>query len=50
MNNKTEKVEPHIHLSKNSNYIRAIVCGAPERAEFISTKLKDAKKIGQNRE
>ncbi len=47
---KTSKIQPHIHLSPDARYQRAVVCGAPERAELIASKLKGSKKIAENRE
>jgi uridine phosphorylase len=44
------KTMPHIHLSKNKNYGRVLVCGAPERAARIAAKLDDSRVLAQNRE
>lgn len=48
--NKSDGLQPHIHLSKDARYQRAIVCGAPERVALIAEKLKGPKKVAQNRE
>ena len=44
------KIPPHIHLAFDPRFERAVVCGAPERAEMIASKLTDSKKLAQNRE
>ncbi len=43
-------MKPHIKLSSPLPSRRAIVCGAPERAEVVARKLKDSKPLGKNRE
>jgi uridine phosphorylase len=41
----------HIGLSKEgSDYRKVLVCGSPERALFLSTKLEGAKALAKNRE
>jgi len=43
-------LKPHIKLSSPLPSTRAIVCGAPERAEIIASKMSDAKPLAKNRE
>lgn len=45
-----DTVKPHIKLSKNERYKRAIVCGAPERAAKIAARLTDSEALAKNRE
>lgn len=43
-------MKPHIKLAPSDTYTRALVCGSPERAEFISGFLKSPKNLAKNRE
>ena len=45
-----QTMKPHIHLSPSRSYARAIVCGSPERAEFISHVLENSKCLARHRE
>ena len=42
--------KPHIKLSPDTRFQRAIVCGAPERAALIASQLKDSSELAKNRE
>ena len=43
-------VKPHIKLSSNPRFKRALVCGSPERAAKIATLLSDVENVAKNRE
>jgi uridine phosphorylase len=42
--------KPHIHLSPDRRFQRAIVCGSPERAALIANCLEGAESVAKNRE
>jgi uridine phosphorylase len=43
-------MKPHIRLSSDPRFKRAVVCGAPERAALIASQLEGAKELSKNRE
>ncbi|MBL7716969.1 MAG: nucleoside phosphorylase [Bdellovibrionales bacterium] len=43
-------MKPHIKLSPDKRFQRALVCGAPERAEKIAGRLKKMQVLAKNRE
>ncbi len=45
-----KKLASHIKLAKESRFQRALVCGSPERAALIASRLKNMKPLAQNRE
>lgn len=47
---KETNVKPHIKLEPSESYVRVLVCGAPERAEFIAGFLEGSRAIAKNRE
>ena len=48
--NSKSPQKPHIKLSPDARFQRAIVCGAPERAKLISTLMEGSIELAKNRE
>ncbi len=43
-------MQPHIKLSENNGARTALVCGPPERAQYIAAKINNSDLLSQNRE